>query len=151
MGVFYEQVRVVNRTTRRLNVRYDGQDIELEPDYDEQGNRLPDVVNMIPRVAIPYALGQNPVMGSESVLDPSRFLSLIGIVDPKDKGPKKSWYDCSFFDEKAWAEEKGTDALTRVPLSELLEDDPQVKNTLVRGRRAEVEAIPTEPFNLRVS
>jgi hypothetical protein len=139
MGIFHEQVEVVNRTSKVLAVRFDGQDMEIEPNYDEQGNRLEGVVNFIPKVAMSYARAQNPIMGSESVTDPSAFDCLLGFIPKKGEKFHPSYMVTDFFDVTADALEKGTDALTRVPLSEVLEDDPQVKDVKVRGRRTDVD------------
>jgi hypothetical protein len=150
MGAFYQQQEVVNRTARVLNVRFDGQDMNLEPNYTETGERIEGVHNFIPDVAIDFAINQNPVMGSEDRERPTSFLSLVGIVPKRGEKGSKWYHDCSFFDERAWAESKGTDALTRVPLSEYLEDDPTVKNVVVRGRRMDrPEESNTAPFDVR--
>lgn len=74
MGIFHEQVQVFNRTPIDLNVRFDGQDMVLKPG-----------VNSIPRVALPYAKNQNPVMGSQDPTNPalSGASFLIGVVAKK--------------------------------------------------------------------
>lgn len=150
MGIFHAHIAVVNRTCRSLNVRFDGQDIELEPNYTDSGERIEGVVNTIPEQAIPYALAQNPVMGSEHPQNPSDFRSLIGVVKRKGETANYTWHDCSFFDEKAWLKEHGINAMSRVAIREYLDDDPQVKDVVVRGRRTDVEAMPTTPFDVRV-
>lgn len=141
MGIFHEQIEVVNRTSKPLNVRYDGQDMEIEPNYDEAGQRLEGVVNFIPKVAMSYARAQNPVMGSEDYEDPSAFDCLLGFVPKRGEKLHPSYLVTDFFDVAADAEAKGTDALSRVPLSEMLADDPQVKNVVVRGRRTEANPV----------
>lgn len=137
MGIFHEQIEVINRTSQKLSVRYDGQDIELEPNYDTKGTRLKDVHNMLPVVAVPYAKSQNVLMGSEDPLDPSDWVTLVGV---KAKSGEKQKDDISF-------QEQSTE-LTRVKLDEYL-DDPNVKIT-VGGRRVRLsEARPerdTMPF-----
>ena len=126
MGIFYEQVEVVNRTSKTIEVVYDGQRIKLKPNYTEDGERVAGVVNMVPKLVIPYALNQNVLMGSEDPMDPSEFQSVIGVVDPTGKN-KHSWNDCSFI-------EQDPEKLTRVPLEDYLED-PSAK-ILVRGKVA---------------
>jgi hypothetical protein len=132
MGIFQDMVEVVNRTSEPLNLRYDGQDMAIPPNYNADGSAIEDVRTTIPRQCIPYVLSQNPVMGSEDPSDPSNFQSLVGIIDPK-KNPKKkhSWYNCDFLPKA----EQGIENMTRVNLRSVLEDDPQVKDIVVRGRK----------------
>jgi hypothetical protein len=128
MGFFHEQVEIVNRTSKPLNVRYDGQDMTIPPGYDKDGKRIKDQHIMVPRMIIQYALNQNVLMGSEDPQSPSHFDSLVGFIEPKEK--KTKWYHDIGYHEQS-------EELTRVPLREYLEDDPQVKNIVVRGRRQE--------------
>lgn len=149
MGVFHETVEVVNRTTKPLNLRYDGQDMPIPANFDEAGELLEGVCTKIPRQCIPYVLAQNPVMGSESETDPSDFQSLVGIIDPK-KNPKKqhSWYDCSFLPE----EKQGIGNMTRVNVEEMLADELKPgEKIIVRGRRID-QVRPSDgkmPFDVR--
>lgn len=141
MGIFHEQIEVVNRTSKTLEIVYDGQRIKVLPNYDETGKRLDGVHTMVPRQVIPFALAQTVIMGSEDAFDPSDFQSLIGVIDPKEKR-QKSWHDCSFHEQ--------TDTLTRANLEEVL-DDPSAK-IVVRGRRvpkgSEHSVRPVAPFDL---
>jgi hypothetical protein len=131
MGIFHEQVEIVNRTSKPLTVRYDGQDITIPPGYTpgvdgKPGVRIKDQHIMVPRLIIPYALNQNVLMGSEDPQSPSHFDSLVGFIEPKEK--KTRWYhDVTYVEQ--------TEELTRVPLREYLEDDPQVTDIKVRGRK----------------
>lgn len=129
MGVFHDMVEIVNRTDEQLMLTFDGQRMYLPPNYDKSGKRLEGVHTMIPRQCVPYALNQNVNMGTEDSYDPSTFESLVGIADPKEKRPK-SWNTVTYIP----AEERNK-SLTRVNLKEFLEDDPQVKDIVVRGRR----------------
>jgi hypothetical protein len=145
MGIFHETVELVNRTSKPLEVIYDGQRTILEPNYDEAGVRQADVHNMLPKIVIPYALNQNVVMGSEDAVDPSHFESLVGVVYNKKKdGKRHSWHDCTFKEQ--------TDKLTRTPLENVLED-PHAE-IQVRGRKvprsvdAQLPGVPT-PFDHR--
>jgi len=122
MGVFYEQSEVINRTSGVLHVRYDGQDIELQPNYDAEGKPLPDVQNMIPAIAVPYAKSQNVLMGSESALDPTDYEVLVGVVAKKGSKQKD---DIGFCEQSSEP--------TRVKLEDYL-DDPTLK-IQVGGRR----------------
>jgi len=115
MGIFHEMSEFVNRTSKPLEVIYDGQRTSLPANYTPEGVVIEDVHTMLPTIIIPYALNQNVKMGSEDAVDPSDFVSLVGIVRPKNKkGKDHSWYDCSFCEQ--------TDRLTRVPLEDVLED-----------------------------
>lgn len=142
MGIFYEQIEIVNRTSKKLNVRFDGQDIELEPNYDAEGKRLKEVRNMIPLVAAPYAKSQNVLMGSEHPIDPSEWETLVGVIAKKGQKQK---------DDISYCEQ--SDAVSRVVLEEYL-DDPTLK-VQVGGRRVtRADARPerdTTPFEPRVS
>lgn len=142
MGIFHDTVEFVNRTSKPLTVIYDGQRTTIEPNYDAEGNRIKGVVNMLPKIVVPYALNQNVLMGSEDSVDPSDFQSLIGIVEPKEK-QRKSWHDCSYLEQ--------SEELTRTPLKDVL-DDPKAKIE-VRGKlipRAIDAAVPaTAPFDVK--
>lgn len=74
LGVFRDAVTLVNRTSRVLNVRYDGEDISLAPG-DNPG---------FPLVAVPYAKKQNPLMGSQHPVDPRIYTCLVGVKGTKD-------------------------------------------------------------------
>lgn len=142
MGIFYEMSEVVNRTSKMLPCRFDGQDMELQPNYDEKGVRLKDVHNMIPTIAVPYAKSQNVLMGSEDPLNPSDYTELIGAIAKKGNRQKD---DISFLEQSG--------APTRVKLEDYL-DDPTL-TIQVGGRRVKAsEARPsgaTTPFEVRAS
>jgi hypothetical protein len=74
LELFATRSRLINRTSRALNVRYDGEDIVLRPG-DNPG---------FPKVAIPFAKKQNILMGSRHPVNPTKFISLVGIKDSKD-------------------------------------------------------------------
>lgn len=148
MGVFFEMQEVVNRTSKVLHVRFDGQDIELEPNYNEKGERNPEVRNMLPLIAVPYAKSQNVLMGSESPDDPTDYTVLVGAVAKKGAKQKD---DLGFLEQ--------SDALTRVSLEEMLDGDPSVKEIKVAGKRNQARARRGEttapngqtPFDIRMS
>jgi hypothetical protein len=155
MGIFYEQVEVVNRTATPKMVTFDGQRIYLDPNYDEVGDRIEGVVNMIPVQCVPYALNQNVIMGSEEVLDPSAFQSMVGVVfkgKESKRSKKKSWHDCTFFDEA------GVTEITRVPQEQIMEEyvaDPKAQ-IVTRGKKIPPSqnaalGVTTAPFDLRTS
>lgn len=145
MGIFQETVELVNRTSKPLEVIFDGQRAILEPNYTNTGERIKGVVNVLPKQVIPYALNQNVVMGTEDAVDPSAFESLIGVVYSAKKDKRKhSWNDCSYLEQ--------SDKLTRTPLEDVL-DDANAK-IQVRGRlipRASDASLPgtTTPFDPR--
>lgn len=122
MGVFYEMTEVINRTSKKLNVRFDGQDIELQPNYDETGKLLKDVHNLIPSITIPLAKSQNVRMGSEAPYDPTDYEVLVGV---KAKAGQKQKDDITYCEQ--------SDCPTRVPLEDYL-DDPTL-SIKVGGRR----------------
>jgi hypothetical protein len=69
LGVYRDAVTLVNRTSRPLNVRYDGEDITIQPGENPG----------FPRVAVEFAKRQNPLMGSKHPNDPRRFIMLVGV------------------------------------------------------------------------
>jgi hypothetical protein len=113
----------------------------LEPNYDSNGNLLPDVHNLIPTVAVMYAQNQNILMGSEHPTDPSDFEVLVG---RKAKKGEKQRDDISYCEQ--------SEELTPVKLDEYL-DDPKMKVSI--GGRQKVRrgdaASPREtaPFEMR--
>jgi len=74
LSVFRDSVTLVNRTTRPLSVRYDGEDIILKPGENPG----------FPLVAVPYAKKQNKLMGSQHPINPMKFISLVGVKDTSD-------------------------------------------------------------------
>jgi len=142
MGIFFDTIEVVNRTSKQLNVRFDGQDMTLEPNYDENGNELEGVHNMLPTIAVPYAKNQNILMGSEDPSEPSVFDVLVGV---KAKAGEKQKDDISFCEQ--------SDEPTQVKLDELLQD-PSLKIQRAGRKVRASEARPvrgTMPFEPRVS
>ncbi len=85
LGVYNNSVTLINRTKRPLTVRYDGEEITLQPGENAG----------FPAVAVPYAKAQNPLMGSKSVINPAKFISLVGVKDTKD--------DCTPFSDETLA------------------------------------------------
>lgn len=143
MGIFQEMVEVVVRVPRELGLRFDGQDMRLKPNYDAEGKRIEGVQNLIPSQCIYFVLDQNVRMGTEDPLDPTRYQSLVGIIEPKKSSnpkTKRSWHDCSFIDETKDENGEPVDPVSvkaRVNLREMLEDDPQVQDIKVKGRKLE--------------
>lgn len=80
LGNFRDSVTIINRTIgagsmeRDLNVRYDGEDIVLKPGENHG----------FPKIAVPYARKQNPLMGSKHPINPAIYISLVGVKDSKD-------------------------------------------------------------------
>lgn len=71
-----EMGELFNRTNGLLTARFDGQDFDLQPG-----------MNTVPKVIIPYAKGQLVLMGSEDPMDPSDFISLVGVPGKDDCSP----------------------------------------------------------------
>ena len=142
MGIFFEQIEFINRDCIERSITYDGQRVYVKPNYDAQGNWLPDVHNFAPKLVIPYAVNQNVVMGSEDPLDPSGFEShVVPLMRAKKSksGKAESKYDISFLPSR------GNTHKTRVVLADYL-DDTSLKVVDGRGpfraSEAAVAAIP---------
>ena len=75
-GVFQELVVLVNRAPVNLEVMFDGQTSTLKPGE-----------NMVPRIVVPYAKNQNPIMGSADPYNPhiSGGRYLVGVKGTKDE------------------------------------------------------------------
>lgn len=128
MGIFHEQVEVINRDFVQRSLVYDGQRVYLAPNYNEKGELLKGVTNFIPKICVPYALNQNVVMGSEDPIDPSDFQShVVPKVKLKKKGRETNeWkYDFSYLPTQKSVK-------TRVNLNDYL-DDPSLKVLDGRG------------------
>ena len=122
MGIFFEQIEYVNRDCIERSITFDGQRVRVLPNYDANGNFLPDVHNFAPKICAPYALNQNAVMGSEDPQDPSGFESYVvpkirKKVRPDYKGEAPWRYDFSFLRSKSNKHK------TRVDLQDYLNDD----------------------------
>ena len=74
LGVFRESVTLVNRTSRDLTVRYDGEDLIIHPGENPG----------FPADAAPFAKRQNMLKGSRHPLNPMKFISLFGVLGTKD-------------------------------------------------------------------
>lgn len=79
MGIFYEQVDVFNRAPIHLNVRFDGQDINVKPGRAS-----------IPRIALEYAMRQNTINGSADPDNPSMSGARYLIVPMERKDEAKA-------------------------------------------------------------
>lgn len=77
MGVltdYRESVTLINRTSRILAVRYDGEEIELLPGENPG----------FPAIAVAYAKVQNKLRGSLNPINPYKFICLVGVKGSKD-------------------------------------------------------------------
>jgi len=79
MGVFHEQMAVVNRAPWPLSVTFDGAEMSLQPGP-----------GFIPRQVWSYALNQNPLMGSQDAYNPNVSGAEYLIGDPA----KPTKYPC---------------------------------------------------------
>lgn len=74
LGAYKESVTLVNRTSRILSVRYDGEDTTIRPGENPG----------FPKVAVPFAKRQNILKGSRHPVNPNLFVCLVGVKDTKD-------------------------------------------------------------------
>lgn len=74
LSTYRDSVTIINRTSRPLNVRYDGEDITLQPGENPG----------FPRQAVDYAKRQNILNGSLNPVNPNKFVSCVGVKDSKD-------------------------------------------------------------------
>jgi hypothetical protein len=85
MGIFQDMKAVRNLAPVALNVRFDGQEMSIEPG-----------VTNIPSVSVPYAMNQNPIMGSADADNPNisgaRYL-IVPVNSKYDREPltKEEW------------------------------------------------------------
>lgn len=84
MNVFPEIVILINRAPVPLTVRFDGEEKTLYPGE-----------NSVPRIVVPYAKAQNPVMGSEDFSDPTGYKYLVALKgskkDPQEPLTQEEW------------------------------------------------------------
>lgn len=126
-GIFQEMVELVNRAPEPLSVQFDGQSKVLAPG-----------VNLVPRVVVPFAKNQNPVMGTQDPYNPhiTGCQYLVGVVAPvgaKQKDPIEPLTD------EEWAEHLGKPC--REDVQQLFEDkygtDPKAKLVLLnKGKKS---------------
>lgn len=135
MGIFHQMVEVINRSSKPLTGRFDGQEITILPNYNAKGELLEDVQNMVPRLVVQHLKSQNVVMDTEDPLNPLSFQSLIGMVAPRGHKQK---------DEIDYLEQD-ENAVTRVNRKEF-EDDKMIK-TKVRGRKKPSTFQALQPLN----
>lgn len=85
MGIFHEQVEIVNRAPVDLTVIFDGQSKTLKPGK-----------NIVPKAVVQYAKNQNPIKGSQDPNNPhiSGARYLVGIPSEGD--------DCTPLSEEEW-------------------------------------------------
>lgn len=126
MGIFYEQVEVINRAPIDLTVTFDGQQKTLKPGK-----------NIIPAKVVPYAQNQNPIMGSQDPNNPTihgaRYLiSVVGEDLPENLEP---------LTEEEWQAHLGEPQRinSRQAFEEQYANDPKAK-LVVRGKRGGVPA-----------
>ena len=85
-GVFAEMVELVNRAPIELSEK----DAELSVQFDGQSKTLMRGGNLVPRIVVPFAKNQNPVMGTQDPYNPhiSGCQYLVGIKAPKGQKQK---------------------------------------------------------------
>lgn len=113
MGIFYEQVCLINRAPVNLTVMFDGQEKTLTPGE-----------NTVPALIVEYAKNQNPIMGSADPNNPhiSGGRYLVGVkgaygeeTEPltKDEWEAHLGRPCRMNDEEAFQEKYGNDPKAR--------------------------------------
>lgn len=110
-----EMGEIVNRTSRTLVARFDGIDYELQPGS-----------NTVLAVLIPFAKAQNVLMGSEDAVNPSDYISLVGILGKDDCSPL----------------EQDQEQPTRVRLSEIVGEGVKIVKRGRSKRTAFEAAVP---------
>ena len=114
MGIFYEQVVLVNRAPVNLTVMFDGQCKTLVPGE-----------NVVPAVVVDYAKNQNPIMGSVDPNNPhvsgGRYLVGVkgGFNEETEPLTEEEWQNhlgrpCRINEEEAFAERYGGDPKARL-------------------------------------
>ena len=114
MGIFYEQVTLVNRAPVDLTVTFDGQAKTLKP-----GD------NTVPAVVVDYAKNQNPIMGSADPNNPhvSGGRYLVGVKgaygDETEPLTEEEWAahlnkPCRLNEEEAFQERYAGDPKARM-------------------------------------
>ena len=118
-GIFPELVQLVNRTPIDLSVQFDGQSTVLKPG-----------VNTVPKVVVPYAKNQNPIMGSQDPNNPnvSGCRYLVGVVGTKDL--------CTPLTKDEWETHMARPLRMdeKALFGELLENDPKLR-VIKRGQK----------------
>ncbi len=118
MGIFYENVVLINRAPVNLTVTFDGQSKTLVPGE-----------NSVPAIVVEFAKNQNPIMGSGDPNNPhisgGRYLvGVKGSPDPTDETTpltKDEWEDhmrrpCREDEEAAFQERYGSDPKAKMVL-----------------------------------
>src|SRR5690349_8881375 len=126
MGIFHEQVEVINRAPINLTVTFDGQQKTLKPGK-----------NMLPRLVVPYAQNQNPIMGSQDPNNPTivgakYLISVVGEDLPENLEPLTA---------EEWADHLGQPQRinSQQAFEEQYANDPKAKLVL-RGKKGGVPA-----------
>ena len=76
MALMPELVTLVNRTAKRLTVKFDANDYFLEPGE-----------NTVPKILVGFAKNQCILMGSEDAINPKDFVTLVGVPGKDDCSP----------------------------------------------------------------
>ena len=151
MGIFFQQVELVNRTADTIEIMFDGQRVHIKPNYTKAGERIPGVVNMVPKQVVSNALNQSVILGTEKAKDPSSFESKLGLVPKEGQRKLKPWNDCSFYNGKNRDGSVNTE-ISRVSQADLMDNlvlDPTAK-LVVKGKlqRDEDYASPRQIFDV---
>lgn len=144
MGIFFEMCELVNRTSKPLVVRFDGQNMVLDPNYTPEGEFIESVHNHVPKMTVAHAKSQNLLMGSEDTEDPTVYEVLVGVKAGKGE---KQLDDISFCEQ--------SEEPTRVPVQDYVDErfgpDFKVvpaKRKVVRARHEDKVLLPGAPFDV---
>jgi hypothetical protein len=134
MGIFHDNVTVINLAPIALNVTFDGQTL-----------RIPPGESVLPKVTVAYAKNQNPVPGSADMDNPTisgaRYLISI-------KGHPKERQEP--FTQAEWGEMQGK--ASRFDTDAFFEDRLGPKeHAIVRGKGRKVQAKSSFDAGVRVS
>lgn len=125
-GIFQDMVELINRAPIDLSVQFDGQSKVLAPGS-----------NMVPKVVVPFAKNQNPIMGTQDPYNPhiSGCQYLVGVRAPEGQKQKEP---IKFLTNEEWADHLGKPC--REDVQQLFEDrygtDPKAKLVMLNKGKA---------------
>jgi hypothetical protein len=126
MGVFYEMQEIINRAPVDLTVTFDGQCKTIKPGR-----------TMIPKITIPYAKNQNPIMGTQDPNNPTIYGCRFLIGVPGEDLPE----DLEPLTPEEWADHLGQPQRidSKAAFEENYGGDPKAK-LVVRGKGQKLPA-----------
>ena len=109
MGIFQDNITLVNRAPEALTIRFDGQEMTLPPGESP-----------VPAIVVPYAKNQHPIMGTCHANNPniSGGTYLVGV---KAAAGQKQKDDIEPLTPEEWATHLGKPC--RIDMDELFEEE----------------------------